>query len=142
MTSEGFLNTDAKGEHPNEGWETIMVFVESRKPAFRYLAFLIPPLFVFWRYKVSLDTNGNIRFGFLTSLCSKTLQVNDIASHEIIPDTWTEFYGYGIRFRCDGSVGYICGSGPGIRIRTYSGKTYVFSCNDAYTLSRLLDELV
>jgi len=77
----------------------------------------------FLNLDVRADT-GKLSFKFTTF--GKEIPIDEISSIVVTEvSALRDYMGYGVRFGPDGSLGYILRGGPGFRVETAKGKTYV-----------------
>eukprot|EP00296_Roombia_truncata_P009071 JP447621.1.p1 GENE.JP447621.1~~JP447621.1.p1 ORF type:complete len:133 (+),score=0.39 JP447621.1:29-400(+) len=115
-------------------------FEECWTPKWVAALVILPPMIPFFaRYSVWLE-DGVLRFGYVSSLCSKSVKLSEIESVDISPSCSPifEWGGWGIRMSLSGHVGYIASSGPVVNLSLKGNKKYTFSCNDASTLVELI----
>lgn len=77
-----------------------------------------------------------LRFGY--SGWRVTLRSGEIRSIEPVDINWWKWGGMGWRWHPKNGIGYITGSGTGLRIQTIHGRTYVFNCRDPASLMAAL----
>ena len=92
----------------------------------------LPVLFVLsWmttRYHVRVD-GVQLDFGYRG--WSATIPLSDIEFAEKVAISWLSFGGMGWRLRGLKHIGYITGSGPGVRLLVRSsGRTYTLNCSE------------
>ena len=88
------------------------------------------------RYHVRVD-GAQLHFGYRG--WSASIPLTDIELAEEVNISWLSFGGMGWRLRGLKHIGYITGSGPGVRLRVRSsGRTYTLNCSEP---ARLLQAL-
>ncbi|MGA1821919.1 MAG: hypothetical protein ACMUIG_05275 [Thermoplasmatota archaeon] len=110
-----------------DGWNDDMLL-----PLIIYPGFIVP-LFtvlsvVFGKYFVRVDENG-LSFGY--SGWNVHLEHSQIINAKKVEIRWIEWGGMGLRMKGFKNIGYILGSGPGIRISTkIKNREYTLNCAD------------
>jgi len=109
----------------------------------RVVAFIMAPILVaaaltFGRLVVTFDGRGIVlRYGIFT----KKIGVEKIVSLEPAEIKWWRFGGTGIRMG-RGVRGWVAGSGPGVKIETAGGPTYVANCEQPERLVALVEDFL
>ena len=103
---------------------------------------ILPVLFaVSWmsgRYHVRVG-GAQLDFGYRG--WSATIPLTEIEVAEKVDISWLSFGGMGWRVRGLRHIGYITGSGPGVRLRVRSsGRTYTLNCSDPDGLLQALGD--
>jgi hypothetical protein len=132
---------------------TTTIYNEAYPPPWRPLLILVFPILpIFWNYRVHI-TDSTLTFGY--SYASATINLVDIISAYPIDHVngLRSWGGWGIRFNMSGEKGYICKNGRAVKIavktkdhkkggggKKCKPKIYVFSCDEAERVCRILND--
>lgn len=101
---------------------------------------VVVDLILFWSFSnLSITlTNEELKIGF--GIFKKKFKLSDIAVCSIEDFKLSRYWGYGIRFGTDKSIGYVAKAGRGVRIKSKHGKDYFFTTDQPEQLLSLLNQ--
>ncbi len=102
------------------------------------LAAIVIDFILFWSFfQLSIKlTPENLTIAF--GIFKKKFKLSEIKDCSIENFEMKRYWGYGIRFGFDKSIGYIARAGRGIRIKPVKGKDYFFSTDNPEQLLQLI----
>lgn len=104
------------------------------------LAGLIIDLILFWSFSRLAITLTNEELKIAFGVFRKKFKLSEIVACTIEDFKLTRYWGYGIRFGTDKSIGYAAKAGRGVRIKSKHGRDYFFTTDRPEQLLSLLNQ--